>query len=76
MSETEPLYIGYVYLPHSRCKLRLLPLSGDSEAEETEPPHEREVPLWAFSLALVGLAVFIGVCGVVWLMPYGGLVCR
>lgn len=64
-TETEPL-IGYVYLPHSQCRLRF--------AREPEPA-EKDIPIWAFTVALVALAVLIGVCGALLLLPYG-VVCR
>ncbi len=76
MSEqyTEPIYIGYVYLPNSRCRVRFLPMDGKEQAEEETKPRD-DVPLWGFSLVLVVIAVLIGLCGSFLLLPYGGL-CR
>ena len=66
-TETEPLYVGYVYLPTRRCRLRFVPA--------TEQTQEKDIPVWLFAAALVALAVLIGVCGALLMLPYGGI-CR
>lgn len=64
---TEPLYVGYVYLPTRRCRLRFV--------QDEQAVAQQDIPVWTFTVAMVAVAVLIGVCGALLLLPYGAL-CR
>lgn len=65
---SEPTYIGYVYLPNSRCRVRFV-------KAPVQPTPEQTLPVWAFLAATIAASVLIGACGVLLLIPYGAL-CR